>query len=294
MKNYYKILGVANTASVTEIKKAYMKKVKETHPDNNPTDPYANEKMAEVNEAYQILSDPTRRTSFDAGFNQSNNTQPGYNSSKSYNPTPNKKAKDPRWMKGNIIIGIVVILYLLINYLPTFYNSKPHANTANYSQQAQITKIPVTMNGLTPDYAPLLNKLKGKDLSNYCFIVSTFNPKYNNYPPLYSINQYYKDLNNACNNPIATGKAELMNDIATTALNKNLNYPQTTPQTAIQELKNAGSNASQIDAVATDFYFENSIPYPSSLLKTCQYPQIRSGIFCMYLDQIPKKIDLEL
>ncbi len=59
-KNYYSILNVSKNASHAEIKKAYRKLVKEFHPDKNPEN-NNNWKIQEINEAYQILSDPTQR-----------------------------------------------------------------------------------------------------------------------------------------------------------------------------------------------------------------------------------------
>jgi curved DNA-binding protein CbpA len=62
-KTYYDILGVAKEASAEEIKKAYRKKAKQFHPDTNATD---GEAMAELNVAYEVLSDPEKRTLYDA------------------------------------------------------------------------------------------------------------------------------------------------------------------------------------------------------------------------------------
>ena len=59
-KNYYNILNVSQTASYSEIKKAYRKLAKEFHPDRNP-EVNNSLKIREINEAYQILSDPTKR-----------------------------------------------------------------------------------------------------------------------------------------------------------------------------------------------------------------------------------------
>jgi len=59
-KNYYNILNVSRTASYSEIKKAYRKLAKEFHPDRNP-EVDNSLKIREINEAYQILSDPTKR-----------------------------------------------------------------------------------------------------------------------------------------------------------------------------------------------------------------------------------------
>lgn len=65
MKDYYGILGVSPKASYDEIRRAYRRLAKQYHPDLNPYDPYANEKFKEINEAYEVLSDPYRRASYD-------------------------------------------------------------------------------------------------------------------------------------------------------------------------------------------------------------------------------------
>ena len=56
----YKVLGIQRGASKEEIKKAYRKKAKECHPDFHPDDPKASEKMNEVNEAYDMLTNPDK------------------------------------------------------------------------------------------------------------------------------------------------------------------------------------------------------------------------------------------
>ena len=61
MNNPYEILGVNKNASQDEIKTAYRKLAKKYHPDLNPNDKNAAEKLKEVNEAYSILSDETKR-----------------------------------------------------------------------------------------------------------------------------------------------------------------------------------------------------------------------------------------
>jgi len=62
MADYYKTLGIAKTASAEEIKKAYRKLALEHHPDRGGTD---DAKFKEINEAYQVLSDPEKRQRYD-------------------------------------------------------------------------------------------------------------------------------------------------------------------------------------------------------------------------------------
>ena len=59
-KNPYEILGISEGASMDEIKRAYRKKAKEYHPDLHPDDPAANEKMQQVNQAYDMLCNPDK------------------------------------------------------------------------------------------------------------------------------------------------------------------------------------------------------------------------------------------
>lgn len=64
--DYYSILGVPRDASADQIKKAYRKMAMKVHPDV-ATDPDAEEKFKQVNEAYEVLSDPNKRSIFDRG-----------------------------------------------------------------------------------------------------------------------------------------------------------------------------------------------------------------------------------
>lgn len=64
-KNYYDILGVNKNASQEKIQKAFRKKARDHHPDVNPDDPQAEERFKEINEAYQVLSDPEKREKYD-------------------------------------------------------------------------------------------------------------------------------------------------------------------------------------------------------------------------------------
>src|SRR5512142_1110540 len=64
-KDYYQILGVPESASADEIKKAYRRLAKQFHPDANPNNPQAAEKFKEVGEAYSVLNDAEKRKHYD-------------------------------------------------------------------------------------------------------------------------------------------------------------------------------------------------------------------------------------
>ncbi len=64
-KDYYKILGVEETASQAEIKKVFRKAAKKFHPDHNPNNKRAEEKFKALSEAYDTLSDEKKRQEYD-------------------------------------------------------------------------------------------------------------------------------------------------------------------------------------------------------------------------------------
>src|SRR5438132_993031 len=64
-KDYYKTLGVPRTATQAEIKKAFRKLARQHHPDRNAGDKKAEERFKDVNEANEVLSDPSKRKMYD-------------------------------------------------------------------------------------------------------------------------------------------------------------------------------------------------------------------------------------
>jgi len=64
-KDYYAILGVSKTASQEEIKQAFRKLARKYHPDVNPDNKQAEARFKEINEAYEVVSDPDKRKKYD-------------------------------------------------------------------------------------------------------------------------------------------------------------------------------------------------------------------------------------
>ncbi len=82
-KDAYETLGVSKSASASDIKKAYYQLAKQYHPDTNKNDPSAKEKFVEIQQAYEILSDDTKRRDYDqmghSGFEQHQQNGGGFN-----------------------------------------------------------------------------------------------------------------------------------------------------------------------------------------------------------------------
>jgi len=63
-KDYYEILGVSRDSDEKEIRQAFRRLARKHHPDVNPGDPKAEERFKEINEAYEVLSDPEKRQKY--------------------------------------------------------------------------------------------------------------------------------------------------------------------------------------------------------------------------------------
>lgn len=84
-EDYYNLLGIDRNANDMEVKKAYKKMAMKYHPDRNPGDKKAEENFKKVGEAYEILSDPSKRQIYDQyGHSGFNNTSNAYSNSTSH------------------------------------------------------------------------------------------------------------------------------------------------------------------------------------------------------------------
>jgi molecular chaperone DnaJ len=76
-RDYYEVLGVSRSATGEELKRAYRKLALQFHPDRNPNDPQAEARFKEINEAYEVLSDQSKRQRYDT-FGHSAQGTPGF------------------------------------------------------------------------------------------------------------------------------------------------------------------------------------------------------------------------
>jgi curved DNA-binding protein len=88
-KDYYETLGVPRTASEADIRKHYRKLARQYHPDVNPGDKAAEDRFKEINEAYQVLSDPEKRKKYD-------DLGPNWQAGSEFTPPPGRQAAGGR------------------------------------------------------------------------------------------------------------------------------------------------------------------------------------------------------
>ncbi len=93
-RNYYQILGLSSTATNDEIKQAFRRLARTCHPDLNPGDKVAEEKFKAIGEAYEVLSDASRRAQYDEFSRYWN--QKGFQGKGARKKSRTKVAKPPR------------------------------------------------------------------------------------------------------------------------------------------------------------------------------------------------------
>jgi curved DNA-binding protein len=121
IRNYYELLGVKRDASADEIKQSFRQLARKYHPDLNPGDKSAEDKFKDISEAYEILSDRSKRSQYDkfTGFWRKNRTKPTTTNS---NPPRDRSDEDDFSDDFNTFIDRLL-------------GRKKEASTANYSNE---------------------------------------------------------------------------------------------------------------------------------------------------------------
>ena len=123
MIDYYKILGVSETSSKDEIKKAFRSLAKKYHPDRNGNDENAIKKFQEVNEAYEVLSNEDSKKSYDEKKTNFKNAHKKKNENSKNNKTDNDFSEKTRSKKES--------MEDLNQYFANFFGFDPTSNNIN-------------------------------------------------------------------------------------------------------------------------------------------------------------------
>ena len=123
MKDYYEILGVSETSSKDEIKKAFRSLAKKYHPDRNGNDENAIKKFQEVNEAYEVLSNEDSKKSYDEKKANFKNAHKRKNENSKNNKTDNDFSEKTRSKKES--------MEDLNQYFANFFCFDPTSNNIN-------------------------------------------------------------------------------------------------------------------------------------------------------------------
>ena len=146
--NYYNILGVSTTATLSEIKVAYKKLAIQYHPDKHGGNTYFEEKFKAVSEAYQVLSHPQKRATYDLKLyyllqqklkqqaaNQVSAYQPPVRrpasvTERHYRPIPQSRFIKKDWYVVLVIFGSILLLSLLLSVVMNHVAAKNKYNSA--------------------------------------------------------------------------------------------------------------------------------------------------------------------
>ena len=128
-KNPYEVLGVEQTATSDEIKKAFRKLAQQHHPDRNPDDSLSESKFKEINEAYQTLSDSTKRAAYDistatGGYNNLNQIMNDLFRNKAWGDSRGTKTQAGTWSPESDVPGEDIHVDLEVSFDESIHGCK--------------------------------------------------------------------------------------------------------------------------------------------------------------------------
>ena len=107
-RDYYEVLGIDRSASEEELKRAFRKLAFKYHPDRNRDDG-AEEKFKEINEAYEVLSNPEKRSSYDRQRVMRVRVRPAQARPKwAYQPSPAPRGAEPTRVNRDALVDIII------------------------------------------------------------------------------------------------------------------------------------------------------------------------------------------
>lgn len=140
-KDYYKTLGVDRNAKEDQIKRAYRKLALQYHPDRNPGDKKSEEKFKDINEAYQVLSDPEKRKRYEqlgesyARYTQRGGTSGSFNWDDWFTQNPEGGSG-----RGNVRVGVGgfddIFSGGFSEFFTRIFGGRPDMGTSSWGQAA--------------------------------------------------------------------------------------------------------------------------------------------------------------
>jgi hypothetical protein len=167
MKDFYYILGTDENCTFDDIKGAYRKLSKKFHPDVNQNDKYFESRFREIQEAYEILSDPAKRSKYNDALKRSRSGSPNFSQHSSYRPTgtPNQKRSSPISKSKTRSVDILfTIILIFITAVFADYVIKSMSS----SKAVKVESVPVVsvVSYASPKHHKKRHSLKFKAKSN--------------------------------------------------------------------------------------------------------------------------------
>ena len=150
MKDFYYILGIDANCTSGDIKEAYRKLSKKFHPDLNQNDKYFESRFREIQEAYEILSDPSKRSQYDHDLNRFRAGNFYQSSGRQNNPPPNQPPRSSVIHRSRLGIDISFTIVLIAITIIFGLYVKKAVSTSKTDKVSSATPSTVSTVALSP------------------------------------------------------------------------------------------------------------------------------------------------